>query len=110
VEKKSDKSKSSDEHPLPALPIPTQESDLFALRARTPSLRRLAEDASSLRRAASGSRASGNGSGSLRRSMGSGAGAGALPPALNVAELSAYAQSNEAVSPKRKSGKYSFAD
>ncbi|KAJ7852300.1 hypothetical protein B0H13DRAFT_1904662 [Mycena leptocephala] len=96
VEKKSDKSKSSDEHPLPALPIPTQESDLFALRARTPSLRRLAEDASSLRRAASGSRASGNGSGSLRRSVGSGAGAGALPPALNVAELSAYAQSNEA--------------
>jgi hypothetical protein len=57
----------------------------FALRTRTPSLRR----------AVSGSRASGNGR-SLRRSGGSGA--DALPPGLNVAEMSAYAQSNEAVS------------
>ncbi|KAJ7855204.1 hypothetical protein B0H14DRAFT_3647611 [Mycena olivaceomarginata] len=78
----------SDEGPQTRTEALPPDDGLFGLRARTPSLRRRASGGStpsapSLRRGSAPSlRASGASS--------------ALPPSLNVAELSAYAQSNEA--------------
>ncbi|KAJ7057023.1 hypothetical protein C8F01DRAFT_1153102 [Mycena amicta] len=72
----SDKTSSkSSEHPLPPLPADQPSSeDLFAIR-------RLADDAASLRSGRSPS---------LRSAR-----SGANPPSLNIAELNQYAQSNE---------------
>ncbi|KAJ7855180.1 hypothetical protein B0H14DRAFT_3865296 [Mycena olivaceomarginata] len=88
-EKSASEKAASDEGPqMRTEALPPDDGGLFGLRARTPSLRRRASGGStpsapSLRRGSAPSlRASGASS--------------ALPPSLNVAELSAYAQSNEA--------------
>ncbi|KAJ7855172.1 hypothetical protein B0H14DRAFT_3865293 [Mycena olivaceomarginata] len=88
-EKSASEKAASDEGPqMRSEALPPDDGGLFGLRARTPSLRRRASGGStpsapSLRRGSAPSlRASGASS--------------ALPPSLNVAELSAYAQSNKA--------------